>query len=207
VPFVLKSVLEAIKTRRSVKQKFIDKPVPDGVLNQIIESATWAPSAHNSQPWSFVIIRDKSTKRKLAENMAVVWGRDLQLESKSENEHTTQTSSSIERISNAPVVLVVCLRTEHLRQYIGGRKYQCEHTMAIQSVAAAIQNLLLAAHALNIGSCWMCAPLFCQETVRETLGIPEHVEPQALVLLGYFEGSIEPPLRRQLSKVIHMDGW
>ncbi len=207
VVFVLQGVIDAIKTRRSIKQKFIDKPIQDGVLNQIIESATWAPSAHNLQPWSFVIIKDKSTKRRLAESMAAAWRKDLKLELKASNEHEIRIASSIDRISNAPVVLVICLTTEHLQKYTDSKKYECEHTMAVQSVAAAIQNLLLTAHVLNLGSCWMCAPLFCQERVRKALGIPDYIEPQALVLLGYFEGSIEAPSRRPSAEIVHIDRW
>jgi nitroreductase len=57
--------------------------------------------------------------------------------------------------------------------------------MAIQSVAMAAQNLLLMAHVEGLGACWLCAPLFCQETVREALGLPDDYEPQGLIALGY----------------------
>jgi len=196
-----------VRTRRSVKQRFVERPVTNQVLNRVLESATWAPSAHNSQPWSFVVIKDNAVKRRLAENMAVVWRRDFEVESTPVDEREKRIGASVDRISNAPVVLVVCLMTEHLQQYRDNRKKNCEHIMAVQSVAAAIQNLLLAAHELNVGSCWLCAPLFCQEAVRETLGIPADVEPQAVVLLGYFEGSVETPPRKPLMEIVHIDRW
>ena len=203
----MSSLLEALKTRRSVKQEFIDRPIEDDVIFQVLESATWAPSAHNSQPWNFVVINDKATKRRLAENMALAWRKDFEREPMPIAEREMRTARSIDRISNAPTVLVACLNTERLKQYVDERKRGCEYTMAIQSVAAAIQNLLLAAHELNLGSCWMCAPLFCQKTVRETLDIPSDVEPQALILLGYFRGSIQVPSRKPITEIVHIDHW
>jgi F420 biosynthesis protein FbiB-like protein len=199
--------METIRGRRSVKKRFLEKPVTDNVLKRILEAATWAPSAHNSQPWGFVAIRDNAMKKKLAENMAFVWRRDFDRDSTPIDEREMRIAVSIDRISNAPLLLVVCLLTQHLSKYANERKWKCEHTMAVQSVAAAIQNLLLAAHDLNLGSCWMCAPLFCQDTVRETLGIPEYAEPQALITLGYFEGSIEAPPRKPLTEIAHTNRW
>ena len=57
--------------------------------------------------------------------------------------------------------------------------------MAAQSVAMAGQNVLLAAHALGLGACWLCAPLFCPEVVRETLALPLDWQPQGLITAGY----------------------
>lgn len=201
------SFIETVRSRRSVKQRFIERPVGDDVLEQVIEAATWAPSPHNSQPWSFVVIRDNAVKRKLAESMALAWRRDLKQDSTPGDERERRIAESIDRISNAPVLLLVCLTKEHMQKYRDERRQKCEYIMAVQSVAAAIQNLLLAAHELRLGSCWMCAPLFSQGSVRETLGIPRHVEPQALVTLGYFEGSIEAPPRKSMAEIVRTDRW
>jgi len=203
----LTSFIDTVRSRRSVKQRFIERPVGDDVLEQVIEAATWAPSAHNSQPWSFVVIRDDAVKRRLAENMALAWSRDLEQDSTPEDERERRISGSIDRISNAPVLIVVCLTKERMQEYRDERRQNCEYIMAVQSVAAAIQNFLLAAHELGLGSCWMCAPLFSQESVRETLGIPRHVEPQALITLGYFEGSIEAPSRKSMTEIVHTERW
>jgi len=203
----LTSFMETVRSRRSVKQRFIERPVGDDVLEQVLEAATWAPSPHNSQPWSFVVIRENAVKRKLAESMALAWRRDLKQDSTPGDERERRIAESIDRISNAPVLLLVCLTKEHMQKYPDERRQKCEYIMAVQSVAAAIQNLLLAAHELRLGSCWMCAPLFSQESVRETLGIPRHVEPQALVTLGYFERSIEAPPRKSMAEIVHTDRW
>jgi len=199
--------METIRKRRSVKRRFIDRPVEDDVLKRILESACWAPSAHNSQPWRFLAIRNNDVKRKLAENMAIAWRRDLEKDLIQRDKLETRISASIDRISNSPLLIVACLTMEDMQKHSDDRRQKCEYIMGVQSVAAAIQNLLLAAHDLNLGSCWMCAPLFSQAAVKETLGIPEHVEPQALITLGYFEGSIEPPPRKSLTEIVRMNGW
>ncbi len=85
---------------------------------------------------------------------------------------------SRERITAAPVVIVVCLSTIGLDDHY-------ERLMAIQSVAAAIQNLLLAAHEAGLGACWMAAPLYCPDVVREVLQLPDDWEAQALITIGY----------------------
>ena len=74
--------------------------------------------------------------------------------------------------------------------------------MAIQSVALAAQNLLLTAHAAGLGACWRCAPLFCPDTVRETLSLPSDWEPQALITIGYPAEAGSPSERRSLADVV-----
>jgi nitroreductase len=73
---VLTRFIEVAKSRRSVKRGFSRRTVGKRLLEHVLEAATWAPSAHNSQPWSFIVIREKSTKARLAENMADAWRRD-----------------------------------------------------------------------------------------------------------------------------------
>ena len=72
--------------------------------------------------------------------------------------------------------------------------------MAVQSVAMAVQNLLLAAHAEGLGACWMCAPLFCPDSVRAALGLAENWEAQALITLGFPANEGKPASRKPLSE-------
>jgi F420 biosynthesis protein FbiB-like protein len=69
--------------------------------------------------------------------------------------------------------------------YPDERRSRNEHLMAVQSTAMAGQNLLLAAHAMGLGTCWMCAPLFCPDIVRQTLALPRDWEPQGIIALGF----------------------
>jgi nitroreductase len=83
-----------------------------------------------------------------------------------------------------------------------------ERDLAIQSVAAAIQNLLLAVHAKGLGACWCCAPVFCREVVRSTLAIPLDVEPQALITVGYpVDVAQAVPSRKTFEEYVFFEGW
>jgi F420 biosynthesis protein FbiB-like protein len=115
--------------------------------------------------------------------------------------------ASVERFGNAPIIIVVCLAMEDMDEYPDDQRKKIEYVMAVQSVAAAIENVLLAAHGEGLGSCWFCAPLFCPDVVRKTLKIPRHIDPQALITLGYAVNKPNPPPRKSLENVIYEDRW
>ena len=92
---------------------------------------------------------------------------------------------SFSRISVAPALILVALTMADMDNYPDQGRQQNEWLMAVQSTAMAGQNLLLAAHALGLGACWMCAPLFCPNVVRQTLDLPADWQPQGLVTVGY----------------------
>src|SRR5207244_4146723 len=101
----------------------------------------------------------------------------------------------------APVVILTCLTLADMDNYADHRRAHAEHLMAVQSVAMALQNLLLAAHAEDLGACWMCAPLFCSEVVCEVLTLPADWEAQALITLGYPASAGKPAQRKALKDV------
>ncbi len=87
------------------------------------------------------------------------------------------------------------------------RRQKAEYVMAVQSVAASIQNLLLTAHAEGLGTCWFCAPLFCKKIVKDILKIPKNIEPQAFVTLGYPKEKSNAPQRKTLRNVVNYNFW
>lgn len=100
----------------------------------------------------------------------------------------------VERFESAPVLILGCITMDDMIEQTDIRSQLAERDLAVQSLGAAVQNLLLAAHNLGLGACWFCAPAFCKDTVREALGIPSGVEPQALIAMGYpAEKPMEPP--------------
>ena len=109
---------------------------------------------------------------------------------------------SFERISRAPVVIIVAATTADMHSYPDGRRQQAEYLMAVQSTAMAVQNLLLAAHVAGLGACWMCAPLFCPDTVRNALGLQADWHPQAIITLGFPASDGKPYSRQMLTKVV-----
>ena len=82
-----------------------------------------------------------------------------------------------------------------------------ERDLAQQSLGAAMQNLLLTAHAVGLGACWFCAPGFCKETVRKVLKIPDAVEPEAFVILGYPAETPSVPTKKSLGEYCFVDMW
>jgi len=177
-------IFETIHTRRSIR-RYVDKPVPRELIEKILDAARWAPSAHNRQPWRFAIIEHANTKRALAAAMGEKLRADLERDGVARELIEQDTMRSYQRITSAPVVIIACMTTRDMDVYHDTRRKKAEFVMTIQSVAMAIQNLLLAAHALSLGTCWMCAPLFVADTVREVLKLDADWEPQALITLGY----------------------
>lgn len=113
----------------------------------------------------------------------------------------------VEAFANAPVLILACSTMDGLRKFPDEKRQMCERDLAMQSLGAAMQNLLLAAHAEGLGACWFCAPGFCKETVRKVLRIPEAVEPEAFVALGYPAEKPSTPTKKALSEYCFVDIW
>lgn len=175
-----------LRTRRSIR-RFKTDPVPDSVIQDILSTATYAPSAHNRQPWRFVVITTQSVKATLAEAMAMDFERDLTRDGLPPEKIQGQIKRSKERITSAPVAILLCLDVSDMDSYPDEKRQNAERMMAIQSVAAAGMQLLLAAHAEGLGGVWACWPLFAQETIRKTLDLCESWEPQGMFFVGYPE--------------------
>lgn len=173
-----------MRTRRSIR-RYDDQPVPQELIEQLLEAATWAPSAHDRQPWRFVVVATPAARERLATAMGARFRADLTADGLPADEIERRVQRSYERITGAPAVLVAGLSMEGMDVYPDAWRQECERIMAVQSVAAAVQNLLLAAHAHGLGACWMCAPLFCPDAVREALDLPPDFVAQALITLGW----------------------
>ncbi|MBS7624377.1 nitroreductase family protein [Candidatus Bathyarchaeota archaeon] len=202
----MQNIWNIIKGRRSIR-KYLPNAVPKNALLRIIEAARWAPSAHNAQPWRFTIITDLKIKKRLAEEMASDWLRDLEKDGVPTEVSKKLAEESIRRFTESPAIIVAAIDMREMHKYPDRRRRRFEHLMATQSLAAAIQNILLAAYAEGLGTCWFCAPLFCQETVKKVLGMPRDVEPQALITVGYPAEKPEPPPRKPLKDIVFLNYW
>jgi coenzyme F420-0:L-glutamate ligase / coenzyme F420-1:gamma-L-glutamate ligase len=170
--------------RRSIR-RYQPQAVPQTLITQMLEAAVYAPSAHNRQPWRFFVLTDAARKEQLAANMGARLRRDLQADGVADDVIAADTGRSYARITGAAALIVVCLSMIDMDTYPDERRQHNEFLMAAQSTAMAGQNLLLAAHALGLGACWMCAPLFAPDVVRTTLALPDDWQPQGMVTLGY----------------------
>ncbi len=170
------NVFKAIKTRRSIRA-FTQEEISDDEIEKILDAARWAPSAGNIQPWIFVVVRNPETKRRLSE-----------------------AALNQFFINEAPVVIVVCADQERSGMGYGSRGI---NLYCIQDTAAATQNILLAAHALGLGACWVGA--FNEEEVRHILRVPRGVRPVAIVPIGHPAEKPGIVFKRPLSEVVRRE--
>ncbi len=184
-----------LESRRSVR-RFLPQEVPRPLIEQILAAATWAPSAHNRQPWRFAVIAALQHKTRLAQALGEVFWHDLARDGLPEPEISAQVERSRQRIQQAPLVILLCLDRSVGDVYPDEKRQQAEYLMGVQSAALAGGYLLLAAHTVGLAGVWMCAPLFAPAAAQQALELPEAWEPQALILLGY-PAQIPPTRPRQ----------
>jgi len=169
-------VFEAIKGRRSVRQYKPDG-VPKELLEKLLDAALWAPSGGNIQPWKFIVINDKD----LVELVRKV---------------------SPGYLGQAPLAILVCSDKEKAYRIGGtlGRDY-----LSVADCAMAVENMLLAAHALGLGTCVVRS--FSHIAIREILEIPEAIEPELLVIVGYPAKTPKPPARIALKDIAYLNKY
>jgi F420 biosynthesis protein FbiB-like protein len=184
VPITQSSLMENLLTRRSIR-RYRPDPVPRELVEQLLTAGIWSPSAHNRQPWRFAVVETQAQKESLAGAMGVRLRRDLHADGVDEAVIEADASRSYSRITNAPVLIALCLSMVDMDTYNDEKRNLNEYLMAVQSVAMAGENILLAAHEAGLGACWMCAPLFCPDVVCDALKLPDDWQPQALLTMGY----------------------
>ena len=166
------NILDVIKNRRSVRD-FTDQQSPESAIDALIEALRWAPSAGNLQSRKFFFVFNEDIRNKLAQ--------------------AGLRHDFASFIARAPLVVVACADLRISSRY-GERG---KHLYCIQDTAASVQNLLLAAHDLGLGACWVGA--FKEEKVKEILNLPENLRPVVLVPVGYPARTPKAPAR--ISKV------
>jgi 5,6-dimethylbenzimidazole synthase len=202
-------VYKAIYTRRDVRSHFIDKEIPEDVLLRILDAAHHAPSVGFSQPWNFIIIRDKDTRLKVKALFEQELMRSAEM--LEEPRRSKYLSLKLEGIMESNVN--ICVTYDHSRfgPFVIGRSSIPE--TGIYSVCCAIQNLWLAARAEGIGVGWVS--ILDNNGLKKILGIPDSIIPIAYLCLGYvthFES--KPDLERvgwlpriPLSSIIYYERW
>ena len=169
---------EIIRTRRSVRSYRPD-PIPEDVLERVLDAARIAPSGSNRQPWKFIVVRDEALKREL---VPACDGQSF--------------------IAQAPVIICACGSNIHWNR--GG--YMGDSSSLID-VTIAVDHLTLAARAEGLGSCWIGA--FSNEAVKKVLSIPQDIQVAALTPLGYPAGDAftGPGPRKHLEEIVCYDKY
>jgi coenzyme F420-0:L-glutamate ligase/coenzyme F420-1:gamma-L-glutamate ligase len=198
--------VDLLKKRRSIR-KYSSQKVGAAVVREVLDAARWAPSAHNAQPWRFIVLTEGGVKRSFVEAMAAAWKLDMAKDGVSAGVRENKAATSVERLVSAPVLVVACLTMRDMARHADELRQNCERDLAVQSLGAALQNMFLVAHAKGLGACWFSAPVFCKETVQNVLRVPEDVEPQALIALGYPAETPKAPDRKPLESYVYSEFW
>jgi len=180
--------------RRSIRA-FRPDPVPPEVLDDLVAAACLAPAPHHSRPWRWVVVQTAAAKAALAAGMGARWHADLRRDGVSARRVDELVSASRRRLEGAPALLLGCLTHEGLDRYPDEDRQRAEWGMALLALGAAVENLMLAATAGGLASCWVAAPIFCPEAAGAALDLDPSWLPHALVLVGYPEPSYEPRVR------------
>ncbi len=197
------SLLDGIDSLRSVR-KFKPDPIPEDKLRIILKSASKAASGSNTQPWEFVVVRDPNLKARLKEPMLRTWlerlagGSGMPQRMRDVYDDATEM---IRNTENVPVIVYCCVDLNRV-----GKSEEVRYA----SIYPAVQNLMLAAHALGLATCLTVhgsTPTRGEPEVKEILGIPEQVKVACLVYLGYPAVRLGHPNREPIERFTHYDHW
>ena len=195
-------IISHLKSRRSYKFEFKPEKIDRKIIEECIDIARYAPSAHNSQHWRYIILEKNPIRKLLIERMNNKLKEDLKRDGKSEAFISQKTKSRRERFLNAPSLVLLCLDTEEFEEYNDLERKELEYQMGVQSVSASATYLLLALEAKGLASCWYCAPLFAKNIVKEVLNLPSSYAPMAFFTIGLPIKSPNIPVRKKLKDII-----
>jgi nitroreductase len=195
--------LFAVVHRQRAARSFSPEPIPDELIARVLDAATFAPSAENMQPWEFVVVRDKAARRQLGDVMQRAWAggaKDFVAARIPVGMLADVDRGMTGGVAGAPVLVVVAADTERgLKQTVPS------------SIFPAVQNLLLAATALGLGSALTTLATAFADEVRALTALPDHVQPVALIPLGFPARPLGPPRRDPFSEHTHRErygeGW
>ena len=189
---------------RSVRD-FKPDAVEEAKLRAVLEAAIRAPSSGNTQPWAFVVVREKEKKRLVANVISERWhelmdSRIAKMPPDSRRIYERATRL-VDSTPSVPVIVLACIELEK-----ASRSEEARYA----SIYPAVQNMMLAAWSLGLGSCittHASSPPRGEEEVKRILGIPKQVKIACLVYLGYPARRLSPPVRPGVEKFVHYDAW
>jgi len=193
--------LRLIKARRSVRE-FKPEPVPRADIDKMLDCARFAPSASNTQPWFFAVADDSADVAAMADSVAAAVGKVVDgIDSPRGKKEMDAYAGYFTFFRDAPAIIAVfaapyrALLGRLLKRYAPEIGERIGAHASEQSVAAAIENLMLAAQALGYGSVWMTGPLFAKDELEEMIDPPDGYELAALVAVGRPTGTPDDKLR------------
>ena len=205
------SFLDLVKTRRTIR-RFRPDPIPNDCIDKIIEAARWAPSGYNSQPWEFVVLRDKKLINKMMQWIEDYWEYSRLAETARETwmrqtVHPWLDPEADFRNAPAYILLLGDTRTQAGLPMTVRFDSTRRESIFTSSLASAYLYMALAAHTLGLASEWVssvCLP-YIQSMMRDLLGLPSYLEPYDMIALGYPANRLGPKLLRPKEKMVHHD--
>ena len=197
------AVLEMMRSRRSVRN-FTDRKPFRGDIERIVEAARWAPSNHNRQGWKFIVFEDRLELQVLADRIAASLSDRIEKVKKITSAQAEEMIHCGTLFAKAPIaILVMHKRPVGVgRELLAGATHEDLVSGEPLSAAMAVQNMLLAAHCLGLGTCVLTAPLLAGEVWKELDDLPMGFEPTCIVALGYPDRAPSPPQRKPLEQIL-----
>lgn len=208
-------LFDSIQGRKSIR-RFKQTPVPDEDIKKILDAGRRAPSANNIQPWSFIVVKNRTVLQMMADAARQMIDRMIPY---AESEKQAQRLAAYKGtyytfFENAPVVITVIMEgydagTDRVLAKMGYSSEDIKRLRplpGLQSVAAAIENMLLAIHALGYGSCWMTGPLVAQEAFEKLLGFGKEKSIAALLPVGVPDENPPARPRKPLEEIVRVIG-
>ena len=174
---------EAVPARRSVRA-FADEPVDPDAVRRAVVAAQTAPAPHHSTPFRFVWLRDPARRQQLLDAMTASWRADLTGDGRPEDEIERRLARG-DILRRAPELVLPFLVPDGAHTYPDATRNAAEAVMFTVAGGAAVQSLLVALAAEDLGSCWVGSTIFAADTVREALGLPGHWQPLGAVAVGH----------------------
>jgi F420 biosynthesis protein FbiB-like protein len=186
-----------LEARRSIRA-FLPEPIARAELDALVEAACVAPAPHHSRPWRFVVVDSDAAKEALASGMGARWRRDLLGDGAPDARVDELVDASHRKLTGAPALVLGCLTWDGLDRYPDEERQRAEWGMALLSLGAAVENMMLAAADRGLASCWIAAPIFCPAEARDALALPAEWLPHAMVMVGVpdpaYVGRPRPPV-------------
>ena len=201
---------ETLFSARAMR-RYSDEPIPEDILVKLIEAAHAGPSGSNRQSRHWIVVRDPEQKQRLADLNRRFVSRYLEANRDAANPHVTPEKRQrflaaveyqMEHLHEVPAIVIACADMVVTPQGTFG-----EGVQAATEVWGAVQNLLLAARALGVGSVPTTLGLVDRDAAREVLNLPDHILPMVLIPLGWPTGNFGPIRRRPLEEVLHWDRY
>lgn len=196
-------IKKILKNRRSYKLPFAPTNVDKIIIEECIELARWAPSAHNGQFWRFIVLERDKIRENLINEMNKKLKQDLEKDGKTRDFIKSKVEKTRESFLQAPFLILLCLDTSGLEKYPDPKRTQIELLLGTQSISSSATYFLLAIEMKKLAACWYCAPLFAEDVIKNNLKLPENYIPMAFFTVGYPLKNVKIPNRKKLEEIMY----